>query len=61
MVLPNVPRFLRQGDQIKISTKIANLTEKELKGVAVLQLFDALTGESIDRNYRMLTTIKTLQ
>ena len=48
MVLPNVPRFLRQGDQIKISTKISNLTDKELKGVAVLQLFDALTGESID-------------
>jgi hypothetical protein len=47
MVLPNVPRFLRQGDQIKIATKIANLTDKELKGVAVLQLFDALTGESI--------------
>jgi len=48
MVLPNVPRFLRQGDQIKISTKISNLTKKELKGVAVLQLFDALTGKSID-------------
>ncbi|WP_299254026.1 alpha-2-macroglobulin family protein [uncultured Lacinutrix sp.] len=48
MVLPNVPRFLRQGDQIKISTKISNLTDKELKGVAVLQLFNALTGESID-------------
>ncbi|WP_034061970.1 alpha-2-macroglobulin family protein [Lacinutrix jangbogonensis] len=48
MVLPNVPRFLRQGDTIKISTKISNLTDKELKGVAVLQLFDALTGESID-------------
>lgn len=48
MVLPNVPRFLRQGDQIKISTKISNLTKKELEGVAVLQLFDALSGESID-------------
>ena len=49
MVLPNPPRFLREGDQIKISSKIANLTEKELEGVAVLQLFDALTGESIDQ------------
>jgi uncharacterized protein YfaS (alpha-2-macroglobulin family) len=49
MVIPNAPRFLREGDQISISTKIANLTEKELNGVAVLQLFDALTGESIDQ------------
>ncbi|WP_313791481.1 alpha-2-macroglobulin family protein [Lacinutrix neustonica] len=48
MVLPNVPRFLRQGDQIKISTKIANLTDTPLSGVAVLQLFDALTGAPID-------------
>jgi uncharacterized protein YfaS (alpha-2-macroglobulin family) len=49
MVIPNAPRFLREGDQISISTKIANLTEKELNGVAALQLFDAITGESIDQ------------
>jgi len=48
MVLPNTPRFLREGDQIKISTKIANLTDSALEGVAILQLFDALTGEPID-------------
>ena len=50
MVIPNAPRFLREGDKIRISTKIANLTEKELNGVAVLQLFDAITGASIDGN-----------
>ena len=50
MVIPNAPRFLREGDKIRISTKIANLTEKELNGVAVLQLFNAITGESIDGN-----------
>ena len=38
MVIPNSPRFLREGDQITISTKIANLTEKELSGQAVLIL-----------------------
>ncbi|AEH01362.1 alpha-2-macroglobulin [Lacinutrix sp. 5H-3-7-4] len=48
MVLPNVPRFLRQGDKISISTKISNLTNKDLNGITVLQLFDALTGKSID-------------
>jgi uncharacterized protein YfaS (alpha-2-macroglobulin family) len=48
MVLPNVPRFLRQGDQITISTKISNLTKKELSGQAVLQLFNATTGKPID-------------
>lgn len=48
MVIPNAPRFLREGDRITISTKIANLTNKELKGTAVLQLFDAVTNTPID-------------
>lgn len=48
MVIPNAPRFLRQGDQIIISTKIANLTKKELSGQAILQLFDATNGKTID-------------
>ncbi|MEO6348576.1 MAG: MG2 domain-containing protein, partial [Aquaticitalea sp.] len=48
MVIPNVPRFLRQGDQITISTKIANLTEKVLSGQAKLELTDAITGISLD-------------
>ena len=48
MVIPNAPRFLREGDDITISTKIANLTENELSGVAQLVLTDAVTGKSID-------------
>ncbi|WP_282044213.1 alpha-2-macroglobulin family protein [Winogradskyella flava] len=48
MVIPNAPRFLREGDQISISTKIANLTEKELSGVAQLVLTDPITGKSLD-------------
>ncbi|RXJ49521.1 alpha-2-macroglobulin family protein [Gelidibacter gilvus] len=48
MVIPNAPRFLRHGDVISISTKIANLTENTLSGEAVLQLFDAMTGNPID-------------
>jgi len=48
MVIPNAPRFLREGDKIRISTKIANLTENELSGVAQLLLTDPVTGKSID-------------
>jgi uncharacterized protein YfaS (alpha-2-macroglobulin family) len=48
MVVPNVPRFLREGDKITISSKIANISKKELSGVAQLFLFDALTNEPID-------------
>ncbi|OBX22674.1 MULTISPECIES: alpha-2-macroglobulin family protein [Bizionia] len=48
MVIPNAPRFLRHGDAITISTKIANLTENTLSGQAQLQLTDAITGKAID-------------
>ncbi|MGV8945737.1 MAG: MG2 domain-containing protein, partial [Lutibacter sp.] len=48
MVLPNPPRFLREGDTFVFSTKISNLTSKNLSGVAVLELTDAITGKEIN-------------
>ncbi len=48
MVIPNAPRFLRQGDEITISTKIANLTENQLSGQTKLVLTDAISGNEID-------------
>ena len=48
MVSPNMPRFLREGDKIVISSKIASLSDKTLNGFALLQLTDALTGKDID-------------
>lgn len=50
MVIPNAPRFLREGDEIVISTKIANLTDKTLSGTARLQLTDALTGKEVSKD-----------
>ena len=47
MVIPNAPRFLREGDEIVISSKIANLTEKALSGQARLELVDGISGSSI--------------
>jgi hypothetical protein len=48
MVLPNMPRFLREGDEVVISTKISNLSEKNLNGEAKLQLVDPITGNDIN-------------
>jgi len=48
MIVPNVPRFLRESDTVKLSAKISNLTEKKLDGKAELLLFDALTMKPID-------------
>lgn len=48
MVQPNAPRFLREGDNLEFVTKIANLSDKELTGQCTLELFDAITGASVD-------------
>jgi uncharacterized protein YfaS (alpha-2-macroglobulin family) len=49
MVLPNLPRFLRDGDNIVFSNKISNLTKNRLIGIATLQISDAITGKTIDQ------------
>ncbi|MGH1383296.1 alpha-2-macroglobulin family protein [Kordia sp.] len=48
MVLPNAPRFLREGDKVIISSKISNLSEKNLNGQATLQLVNPINGTSLD-------------
>jgi hypothetical protein len=52
MVQPNAPRFLREGDKMEFSSKIVNLSDKELTGTAEFQLFDAETNERVDGLFR---------
>ncbi len=48
MVQPNAPRFLREGDRMEFSAKIVNITEKEITGNTVLELFDAANNKTVD-------------
>ncbi len=48
MVQPNAPRFLREGDHIEFSSKIVNLSDKEVTGQVSLELVDATTNTSVD-------------
>ncbi len=48
MVQPNAPRFVREGDRMDFTTKIVNLTSKELTGQVQLQLIDPSTNQSVD-------------
>ncbi|MES2005651.1 MAG: alpha-2-macroglobulin family protein [Bacteroidota bacterium] len=48
MVQPNAPRFLREGDNIEFSSKIVNLSDKEITGQVSLELVDASTNTSVD-------------
>ncbi len=48
MVQPNVPRFLREGDNMEFSSKIVNLSDHEITGQVVLELMDAGSQTSVD-------------
>lgn len=48
MVQPNAPRFMREGDNMEFSAKIVNLSEKEVTGMATLELLDAATNKPVD-------------
>ena len=50
-VTPNYPRFLREGDELTLQTKLSNLTDKKLNGVAQLQILDAFTNENISEKF----------
>ncbi|MEJ1223029.1 alpha-2-macroglobulin family protein [Sediminicola sp. 1XM1-17] len=60
MVTPNVPRFLREGDTITISSKISNLTEDILKGEATIMVRDALSGKDITQDILSIPTAEMM-
>lgn len=47
MVMPNLPRFLRGGDHISLSSKIINLLDKDQNISAELEILDAKTMKPI--------------
>ena len=53
MVVPNTPRFLREGDKITLSTKISNISENDLNGNVRLQLIDPFTEQIIDTKFNL--------
>jgi len=52
MVIPNSPRFFREGDTLIFTSKIVNLSGNEISGIARLHLFDASTMNPIDELFQ---------
>jgi hypothetical protein len=48
MVQPNLPRFFRQGDNMELTCKVVNLSERELTGTVTLELLNASTLQPVD-------------
>lgn len=47
MVSPNVPRFVRSGDQGQIASRIINTSEKTVSGTATMQLIDPESEKTV--------------
>lgn len=47
IVQPNLPRFIREGDNTTISSRIINQSDKDIKGTALLRLLNADNEEVI--------------
>jgi TonB-dependent SusC/RagA subfamily outer membrane receptor len=48
MIQTNMPRFVREKDEITLTAKVVNLTQEIKSGNAMLLLFDATTMQPID-------------
>ncbi|AZA85320.1 hypothetical protein EG349_00170 [Chryseobacterium shandongense] len=57
-VTPNYPRFLREGDELNLQSKLSNLTNKKLNGSASLQILDAFTNEDISSQLGLQSNVQ---
>jgi len=48
MVMPNAPRFVRQGDLLVFSSRVVNLSDRELKAIVHIELFNGLSIQALD-------------
>ncbi|MDH8701216.1 uncharacterized protein YfaS (alpha-2-macroglobulin family) [Dysgonomonadaceae bacterium PH5-43] len=46
MVSPNVPRFIREGDKVTITSNISNLSEQVVSGNAYVEFFDPANNKT---------------
>lgn len=60
-VTPNYPRFLREGDELNLQSKLSNLTTQQLTGSAMLQILDAFTNEDISGKFNLNETQKSFE
>lgn len=47
MMTPNLPRFVRKGDQVTISAQITNQSNDPIEGRAAIELFDPATDQPV--------------
>ncbi|GAB4322428.1 MAG: alpha-2-macroglobulin family protein [Bacteroidales bacterium] len=57
MVVPNLPRFLREGDTLWLPAKVVNRSDEAATGEVSLELTDPATGEELQQFYSGLPAV----
>ncbi|WP_285268568.1 alpha-2-macroglobulin family protein [Kaistella rhinocerotis] len=60
-ITPNYPRFLREGDELNLQSKLSSLVSQSLNGTAQLQILDAFTNEDISGKFSLKETQKSFE
>ena len=53
MIQPNLPRFVREGDNVNVSARVINRCDKRLNGKAYLRLIDPETEKTVFTSERL--------
>ena len=58
MVIPNPPRFFREGDALNFPSSVANLSSNSLEVSALFELFDPETGDQLNELFQIESSKK---
>ncbi|NOY50163.1 MAG: hypothetical protein GXO88_06355 [Chlorobi bacterium] len=56
MIMPNLPRFVRQGDEVNFTAKVVNFTDSDIAANVEIEFFDALGMKPIKISSDELST-----
>jgi uncharacterized protein YfaS (alpha-2-macroglobulin family) len=51
MIMPNMPRFFREGDVMQLSARISNVSDDDVNGKARIEFFDPISLKSLNREF----------
>lgn len=58
MVVPNLPRFFREGDSVVLKCKLNNLSGQSFSCNSELQIFDAVSDKDITKEWANINLVK---
>ena len=61
MIQPNAPRFMRENDEIYMTARVTNLSDKKIAGWAMLELMNAENNKSVNEKFGLAQTQQMIE